>query len=331
MDFLTEPNLIVALIEVAIGLLLLTKAADLFVDGAVAVASAANMSPIVVGAVIVGFGTSAPELLVSGIAAANGDLDLGVGNVVGSNVANLSLVLGAAALIIPILVTKAVLAREAPLSLLGVLLFAFFTLGGLAVWEGIVMLVVLVAALSWVIFGGNEDTVEELEIDEDSSVGRSVGITIVGLVGTVLGAQLMVWGALGLADRFGLTGGFIGFTLVALGTSLPELVTAVAAARKGETELILGNLLGSNMFNSLAVGGVIAILGAGAIDDQLMRTYGIVSMVLVATLAWVFMVGRRKVSKPEALILLAVYAFAILTISELGIGESIRDAIESVV
>ncbi len=331
MDFLTEPTLIVALIEVVIGLFLLTKAADLFVDGAVAVASAANLSPIVVGAVIVGFGTSAPELLVSGIAAANGDLDLGVGNVVGSNVANLSLVLGAAALIVPIFVTRAVLAREAPLSLLGVLLFAFFTLGGLAVWEGIVMLVVLVAALSWVVFGGNEDAVDELDVDPDASIGRSLGTTLVGLVGTVLGAQLMVWGALALAEEFGLTGGFIGFTLVALGTSLPELVTAVAAARKGETELILGNLLGSNMFNSLAVGGVIAILGAGSIDDELMRTYGIVAMVIVATLAWIFMVGRRKVSKPEAIILLAVYAFAIIAISETGFGEGLRDAIESIV
>lgn len=139
----------------------------------------------------------------------------------------------------------------------------------------------------------------------------------------------MVWGALGLADRFGVSGGFIGFTLVAIGTSLPELVTAVAAAKKGETELILGNLLGSNMFNSLAVGGAIALLGAGAIQDELIASYGIVLMVIVAGLAWVFMVVRGVVSKREAVILLTAYFAAILVISETGIGESIRDVMES--
>ena len=110
--------------------------------------------------------------------------------------------------------------------------------------------------------------------------------------------------------------------------SLLELVTAVAAARKGETELILGNLLGSNMFNSLAVGGVIAVLGAGTIDDELMRTYGNVIMVVVATLALVFMVARKRVFKPEAITFLAVYFLAILLISETGAGERLRSLIE---
>ena len=330
MGFLSEPIIIVALFEVAIGLALLTKAADLFVDGAVAIAGAAKISPVVVGAVIVGFGTSAPELLVSGIAALNDDVDLGVGNIVGSNVANLSLVLGAAALVVPLLVTKAVIAREAPVSLLAVLLFAFFTIGGFAVWEGVVMLIVLVAILSWIVFGGHEDSIEELEFDEDQTVTKSVVETIGGLIGTLIGAQLMVWGALAIAAEFGVTGGFIGFTLVAIGTSLPELVTAVAAAKKGETELILGNLLGSNVFNSLAVGGVIAILGAGEITDELMSVYGIAIMVVVSTLAWVFMVVRKRISKPEAIVLLTVYAGAILLISQTGVGEGIREAIESI-
>ena len=330
MGFLSEPTIIVAIIEVAIGLALLTKAADLFVDGAVAIAGAAKISPVVVGAVIVGFGTSAPELLVSGLAALNGDVDLGVGNIVGSNVANLSLVLAAAALVVPLLVTKAVIAREAPVSLLAVLLFAFFTIGGFAVWEGVVMLAVLVAILSWIVFGGHEDSIEELEFDPEQTVTKSVIETIGGLIGTLIGAQLMVWGALAIAAEFGVTGGFIGFTLVAIGTSLPELVTAVAAAKKGETELILGNLLGSNVFNSLAVGGVIAVLGAGDISDELMRTYGIAIMVVVTTLAWVFMVVRKRISKPEAIVLLTVYASAILLISETGAGEAIRDVIESI-
>lgn len=331
MEFLSEPSLIVALIEVAIGLFLLTKAADVFVDGAVAIAGAMKISPVVVGAVIVGFGTSAPELLVSGIAAANGDLALGVGNVVGSNVANLSLVLGAAALVVPLLVTKSVLAREAPVSLFAVIVFAFLSSDGFEVWEGVLMLALLVAILGWIIFGGHEDSVEELDYDADQPMSTSVMQTVGGLVGTVVGAQLMVWGALGIALRFGLSGGFIGFTLVAIGTSLPELVTAIAAARKGETELILGNLLGSNVFNSLAVGGAIAILGAGTIDDEVLRSYGIVVMVVVAALAWVFMVVRKRVSKPESAVLLTIYVLGILLLSDLGVGESLRDVIESIV
>lgn len=328
MGFLTEPTLVVALIEILIGLFLLTKAADIFVEGAASVATGLRVSPVVIGAVIIGFGTSAPELLVSGIAASNGDLDLGVGNVVGSNVANLTLVLGAAALIVPLLVTKSVLGREAPVSLFAVVLFALMTLGGLAVWEGIVLLVVLVVVLGWIISSGRVDIDPDLVAadGDESSVGREIGRTLVGLVGTVAGAQLMVWGATAVAEKAGLSGGFVGFTLVAIGTSLPELVTAVAAARQGETELILGNLLGSNIFNSLAVGGVIAVLGAGAITDDALRTIGILGMVIVAAMAWIFMVTRKRIHKLEAVILLSTWIGSIVLMA----GDSNRDAVAAV-
>lgn len=316
MDFLTEPGLVVAIIEVAVGLFLLTRAADEFVEGAAGFAHQLQVSPVVIGAVIVGFGTSAPELLVSGLASYNGNLDLGVGNVVGSNVANLTLVLGAAALIVLLRVSPAVLAREAPLSLLGVLLFAYMTTGGLGRIEGVILLVALVASLSWIISGARTTPEggypeEGLGTDDDDDGDRSATgelvRTVVGLVGTVLGAQLMVWGATALADLAGLTGGFIGFTLVAIGTSLPELVTAVAAARIGETELILGNLLGSNIFNSLAVGGVIALVGPGPITDTSLATIGVICMVVVAVMAWVFLVTRKRVHRVEAVVLLAVW------------------------
>ncbi|MDH3293497.1 MAG: sodium:calcium antiporter, partial [Acidimicrobiia bacterium] len=241
---MTEPSLAVAIIQVAVGLWLLTRAADEFVEGAANVASTLRISPVVIGAVVVGFGTSAPELLVSGLAAWNGDVDLGVGNVVGSNVANLTLVLGAAALIVILRVSPGVLAREAPLSLLAVLLFAYFTTGGLGRIEGIILLVALASAMTWIVIGGVTQLNEDHSLDEGGPLGVQAIRTGVGLVGTVVGAQLLVWGASALADAAGVSGGFVGFTLVAIGTSLPELVTAVAAARKGETELILGNLLG---------------------------------------------------------------------------------------
>lgn len=325
MSFLSDPTLIIAIIEILVGLFLLTVAADKFVDGAVSSSSAMNVSPVVVGAIIVGFGTSAPELLVSGIAAANGDADLGLGNIVGSNVANLSLVLGSAALIIPLLVTRSVLGKEAPLSLGSVLLFAFLARDGISTLDGVILLVVLAAVLGWIIVG-DSDVEEEIEAEE-MSIGSAIGLTLIGLVGTLIGAQLMVWGATAIAEEFGLSGGFVGFTLVAIGTSLPELVTAVAAARKGESELILGNLLGSNIFNSLAVGGVIGLVGTGIIEDDLMRQWGITIMVITSVLTWVFMVTRRKISKPEAVILLTLYVLAIIVLSETGIGQTMRDVI----
>lgn len=315
MDFLTEPTLVIAIIEVLVGIALLTRAADEFVEGAANVAGALKISPVVIGAVVVGFGTSAPELLVSGIAASNGNLDLGVGNVVGSNVANLTLVLGVAALIVPLLVTRGVLAREAPLSLLAVLLFAFFTIGGLAVWEGVVLLVALVFALGWVIVGGVTPQETDLSLDEGGSAGKQMIRTVVGLIGTVLGAQFLVWGATAIATELGITGGMVGFTLVAVGTSLPELVTAAVCARKGETELILGNLLGSNMFNSLAVGGVIAVVGAGPIVDTGLASVGVVGMALVAFGAWMFMVTRKRVHKLEAVVLLAAWVVSVVLLA----------------
>ncbi len=307
-----------ALLEVAIGIVLLTRAADEFVEGAANVANALRVSPVVIGAVIVGFGTSAPELLVSGLAASDGNLDLGVGNVVGSNVANLTLVLGAAALIVPLHVSPGVLAREAPLSLLGVLLFAYFTVDGLAQWEGIVLLGALALTLSWIVVGGRVPESVEISLDEGGTAGRQLIRTVIGLVGTVLGAQFLVWGAMAIAEVVGITGGMVGFTLVAVGTSLPELVTAVVAARKGETELILGNLLGSNLFNSLAVGGMIAVIGAGPIVDRGLATVGVVGMTLVAFTAWAFMVTRKRVYKIEAVVLLAAWLISVVLLA----GES---------
>ena len=315
MDFLTEPTLAIAILEVVIGIGLLTKAADEFVEGAVNVAHTLKVSPVVIGAIIVGFGTSAPEMLVSGIAASGGNLDLGVGNVVGSNVANLTLVLGVAAMIVPLIVSPGILAREAPLSLLAVLLFAFFTVGGLALWEGVVMLLALVFALGWIIIGGSGTSQSGLEIDAESSFGKQLFRTLVGLVGTVLGAQLLVWGALAIAAVVGITGGMVGFTLVAVGTSLPELVTAAVSARKGETELILGNLLGSNIFNSLAVGGLIAVIGAGPIVDSGLASVGIAGMAVVAFGAWFFMVTRKRVHKLEAGVLLVAWLVSVILLA----------------
>lgn len=320
MEILTQ------LVFVAVGLVVLTKAADQFVLGAARIALVLRISAVVVGAVVVGFGTSAPEMLVSGVAAWQGDGEVGVGNVVGSNVANLTLILGVAALIVPIGVSGSVLRKEAPMMAGAVVLFAWFVQDGISVPEAVVLGVVLVAAVLFLVRTGSATGDPELEEEVAEFADRAhlpplrveVIRTLAGLVGTLVGAQLLVTGAVNLAEEWGLSGGFVGFTLVAVGTSLPELVTAIAAARKGETDLIVGNLLGSNLFNSLAVGTVLVLAGTGSLDAPRLLGVGVVSMIVVAVLAWVLMLTGRRVSRAEAVLLLGVYAASVTLIGPSG-------------
>ena len=298
--------MLLGLIFLVIGIGLLTVAADKFVDGASAVADRFEVSPIVVGALIIGFGTSLPEMLVSGLAAAQGDADLGVGNVVGSNVANLTLVLGFAAVITVIASSDEVQKNELPLCVGSVVLFAVLVQGGFARWEGIVLAVALAGALTMIVKGSHDDD-HDHDHEDDASLARTLTETILGLIGTVGGAWLLVEGALGVADELGLTGGFVGLTMVAIGTSLPEMVTAVVAARKGETELIIGNLLGSNIFNSLAVGAVLGLVGPGPLEDQNLAGLATVIMVVVVLLAAAFLLTGGKVVRWQAIVLLVIY------------------------
>mgnify|MGYP001827234818 FL=1 len=297
-------------VAVAAGVAALWWGGDQFVIGAARVASVFRVSPVVVGAVLVGFGTSAPELLVSGVAAGRGDLDLGVGNIIGSNLANLTLVLGVASIIATIPATRASVRREAPLSLGGMVLFAFLVQDGLSDVEGGILAVALVVSLAAIVSGARDDRMPE-EVGEliggEVRANRELVRTLVGLVVIVGGAWFLVWGAVALADRLGLSGGFVGFTLVAIGTSLPELVTAGAAARHGESELVLGNLLGSNLFNSLAVGATIALVGNGEVSDAKLVVFGSIAMVFVAAVMWVFIITDRKLKELEGIVLLLLW------------------------
>lgn len=314
------------LVLIAAGVALLGKAADEFVIGAARISIAARLSPVLVGAVIVGFGTSAPEMLVSGIAAARGDAEIGVGNIVGSNVANLTLVLGVAAIILPITVYGSTLRREAPLMVGASVLFAVLVQGELTTVEGLVLLAALVVALGLIIVWGTTASERQLvaEVEEfidggeRHSIGRESLRCLVGLVGTVVGAQMLVVGAVGVADEVGLSGGFVGFTIVAIGTSLPELVTAVAAARKREVDLIIGNLLGSNLFNALAVGAVVGVVGAGPIDAPRLTSVGVIAMVAVAVVVWLLMATRRTIQRWEGAVLVVGYGVVVLLIGPTG-------------
>ncbi|MFT5222001.1 MAG: cation:H+ antiporter [Glaciecola sp.] len=307
--------MLLPLLGIVVGLVVLTLAADHFVLGAARTSSRLNLSPVVIGAVVIGFGTSAPEMVVSGIAASGGQLDIAVGNVIGSNVANLSLVLGAAALAATITVSSKTLRREAPLSLFSVLLFAVLVRDGLTRTEGYILLGTLVLSLGWILASarreGNEELSEEvaeyLEEGGEVALGRELGRALLGLLGTVAAAQVLVTSATKIASEMGLAEGFVGLTIIAIGTSLPELATSMQAARKGETDLIVGNLLGSNLFNSLAVGGLAAVLGPGQLIDGKLEGLALGLMITIAVLATVFMASGRRVTRNEGVALLAVY------------------------
>jgi cation:H+ antiporter len=303
------------------GLLVLARAADHLVLGSSALARRLGVPAVIVGIVVIGFGTSAPELLVSGLAAAGGSMAIGVGNILGSTVANLTLVLGVAALMAPVSVHVSVVRRQAPLALLASAAFALAVQDGLTRAEGLILVLGLAAVLAmmlqWavnapdpqaeaVIFGG--EVGELLEQERGYRLRRLVGQTLLGLVGTLLGAQVLVWGAEGLARQAGLSEGFVGLSIVAIGTSLPELMTAVHAARHGESDLLVGNLTGSSVFNALAVGGLVALVGSPVPLDATLTGPGTWLMLGVSVLSLVFMGRRFIVTRWEGAVLLAVFA-----------------------
>ena len=250
------------------GLALLPLAADRFVVSASRISRALGLSPILVGALLVGFGTSLPEIVVSGLAAAQGDPDFAVANVIGSNIANIGLVLGVASLMRPITASRGLIRREGTLVLVVTVLYlALLINGDVERWEAGVLLVVLALALFLLIRwsrGGLLD--EEDDLDRYVTVRKELIVGFGTMVLTVAAATALVEGAERLADELGIQSAFIAATLVAVGTSLPELATAVAAVRRNEADLVLGNVLGSNLFNALAVTGVAGLIGPGVID-----------------------------------------------------------------
>lgn len=289
-------------------------AGDHFVTGASRMAAALQISPVIVGALVLGFGTSAPEMVVSGLAAWRGNLDLGLGNIVGSNVANLSLGLGVAGLISSVEISKSAIRREGPISLGAALLFSLVVIDGtLSRIDGIILLVTLFAVIIYLI--KSPSTAAEISAKDSTHMFTpNLVLALVGLTGVLIGAQLAVTGATRLATGWGLSGGFIGFSIVALGTSLPELVTTIVAARQKETGLIIGNLFGSNLFNSLAVGGSMGLVGGGVLEDATMRGRGIYLMLAVIFFAYLLCVWGRKISRSKGALLLALYSATLLLV-----------------
>lgn len=319
---------------VSLGVLI--TGADLFINGAVATARHFRVSPLLVGMVIVGFGTSAPEMLVSTISALDGASGIALGNAWGSNIANIAVILGITALIRPVTVHSRVLRTELPI-LLGVSVLAGVQVidGSLGRWDAIILLAVFVAFLWWSVRyqrvepsdpladqvvremmpdGGAESRGRvpgELRVQpEGRSLGRSVVILVGGLVLLVGGSRGVVWGAVGLARAAGISDLIIGLTIVAVGTSLPELASSIAAIRKGEDEIAFGNVVGSNLFNTLIVVGLAGVIRPFPVE-RLSLVRDVPVMVGLTVLMLLFGLGRRgrsgRINRVEAVVLCLAY------------------------
>jgi cation:H+ antiporter len=266
-------------VALVIGLIVLVISADKFVTGTAAIAKKFGVPPLLIGLTIVGLGTSAPEILVSAIASWQGNSGLAVGNALGSNIANIGLILGVTALISPLAFRSNLLKRELPI-LMGVSLICYFmAFDGLDMIDGIVMLLMLAAFLCWLILSvkkekqknGNGDPLEQEvlnEMPEDVSVRKAGFFFVAGLIGLLLSSRLLVWAAVNIAESFGVSDLVIGLTIVALGTSLPELAASISSVLKKEDDLAVGNIIGSNMYNLLAVYSLPGIIAPGPVAES---------------------------------------------------------------
>lgn len=270
--------LLLAIFFVLVGLVLLIWSADRFVFGASSVARSAGISPMIIGLTIVAMGSSAPEMLVSASAAWQGMLDTSVGNALGSNITNILLVIGVAALLKPIAVSSTTLKREYPLLLACLLLgYYFISDNDLTRTEGVILLLTFVGFLALLVYWGKNAKADDpliAEINNDAAEHEPVSLVRalvwvgVGLVLLLASSQLLVHGAVTIARYAGLSDLVIGLTIIAVGTSLPELAASVIAILKGEDDLALGNIIGSNIFNILAVLGLGAVIGPGTLDPM---------------------------------------------------------------
>ena len=260
--------MLTAVIQLVAGFLLMVWGADRLVAGASATARNLGVSPLVIGLTIIGFGTSAPELVVSAVATLQGNPGLAVGNALGSNIANMGLVLGATALIYPLRLESTALKREYPMLLLIMLVCFLMGLDGLySTLEGWILLVSLLVVVIWIIHIGlrrppSDPLAEEFEAEIPKDTPPKVALfwLIVGLIVLPVSSKFLVDGAITIAQVMGVTDVVIGLTIVALGTSLPELATAITAALRKEDDLAIGNIIGSNIFNLLGVLGIAAVL-----------------------------------------------------------------------
>ena len=296
------------LIVIAIGFVALAWSADRLVEGASALARQLNVSAFAIGVVILGFGTSLPELLVSATAAARGSGGIAIGNAFGSNIANIAMILGVSALILPLPADRTLLKRDIPLILLGTA-GVFLVLSDLALgrWEGILLMLALIGIIAWIVRSGQAPDPIISPPTEYTTIS-ALAMALFGLVVLLGSAWALVWGSVGLARMLEIDELLIGLTLVAIGTSLPELAASLASLKRAEgSRLILGNVVGSNLFNTLGVVGVPAAIRPFEVSPML-RYDGLIMLAFTILLAFfLFRSGGFRLTRPGAILLLLCY------------------------
>ena len=301
----------ISILSLLIGFALLIWSADSFTDNGARIARIFNISPLIIGLLIFGFGTSAPEMLVSGLAAYDGHPELSIGNAFGSNIFNIGLVLAITAIIYPVTVEKSVLKKEWVFLFLSSLVAGFLLMDGfLSFLDGLILLALLFLFLFYVFSESKKGNRNNIEASEDSTDNQTKSRTwlllLVSLVILVSSAKLVVWGGTNLALAFGVTDLIIGLTVVALGTSLPELAVAISSALKKQHQMIIGNIIGSNLFNTLGVLAIPGLILPFQIPIELMSRdyiYMITLTILILVLSF-----KLKINRFGGIILLAILA-----------------------
>lgn len=313
-------TIIIAILSLVVGFVLLVKGADYFVEGAASIAKGLHIPAIVIGLTVVAFGTSAPELAVSISAAMKGSNDIAIGNVVGSNMFNLLMVVGFSAVIKPLTIQKSMIKKEYPLSVLAALLLGILSMDmvlgnakemSIGRMDGIILLVCFAGFMYLTIkeaFKGREELKREHEDEVQNmsySMGKSVMISLLGLGGIIIGGNLSVDGAKEIARAFGLSEALIGLTIVAIGTSLPELVTSIVAAKKGESDIAMGNVVGSNIFNIFLILGTSAAILPMKVSSTYI--YDISILIVISILIFIPMAKNKKVGRTMGVTMILTY------------------------
>jgi len=303
-----------AFFAIIFGLTLLVWSADRFVAGSAFTARYFGMSPLLIGMVIVGFGTSAPEMVVSVYAASQGNGGIALGNAYGSNITNIALILGVTAIISPIAFHSQILRKELPLLLAITALSAWLLFDGeITMMDAVVLLAVFAGLLTWNIVQSMKKKSDELgdevalELDAHAlSIRQAIFWLFVGLVLLIISSRILVWGAVEIARTFGLSDLVMGLTIIAVGTSLPELASSVIAARKKEHDIALGNIIGSNLFNTLAVVGLAGVIQPIAVEPEVLNRDVLIMGALTLSLVVIGWFG--SITRFSGVVLLVCYA-----------------------
>ncbi|PIP89038.1 MAG: calcium/sodium antiporter [Bdellovibrionales bacterium CG12_big_fil_rev_8_21_14_0_65_38_15] len=314
-------------ISLIVGLIALVWSADKFIDGASSLAKSYGMPPLLIGMVIIGFGTSAPELVVSALAAYQGNPGIALGNAYGSNISNIALILGLTAILMPISVQSLVLKKELPiLTIVTLISMGLIYDLELSRLDAVILLGVFCVLMVWTIYEGVRNSKDHLakEVEAEFAdlkrmpLNKAYLYLILGFLLLIISSRILVYGAVGIATAFGISDTIIGLTIVAIGTSLPELASSIIAARKGESDIALGNVIGSNLFNTLAVVGVAGIISPLTFEKEIFSRDVTVMLALTVSL-FVFGFGFKRmgrINRVEGSILFVSYlAYATYLIS----------------